>query len=167
MPYHYKAEDVFEMAIQIEKNGAAFYRKAADFQEDPSDKDFLETLACMEDNHRADFEKMKKQVSELEKPQTVSDPDEELALYLKAMADVHGGEGNPDIADLFSGQETMTEIINTAIDLEKESILFYIGLKEMVPLKFGREKINAIINEEIKHVAQLNGFLEKTPKAAS
>lgn len=53
------------------------------------------------------------------------------------------------------------EIIETAIKLEKESILFYVGLKDMVPPKLGLEKIDEIIKEGKKHVVQLSGFLKK------
>jgi rubrerythrin len=162
MSYDFNAAEVFEMAVRIEENGAAFYRKAADLQEDPSDKNFLETLAHMEDRHKSDFEQMKAAVSDLEKSQTVFDPNEELFIYLKAMADAHVGEGNPNVVDQFTGSETMAEIIQTAIGLEKESIIFYDGLKDLVPPKLGRDKITTIINEEKKHVVQLTGFLKKT-----
>lgn len=161
MAYDFNAAEAFEMAIQIERNGAAFYRKAASFQKKEADKKFLETIAKMEDRHQAGFEEMKSALSDMEQNQTVFDPQDELSLYLKAMADAHGGEGNPDVTDQLTGQESMTQIIETAIGLEKESILFYIGLKDMVPPKMGREKIDEIIGEEKKHVAQLTGFLKK------
>ena len=161
MSYDYNAEEVFEMAIQIEANGAKFYRRAAELQKDQADKEFLETIASMEDRHKIKFEKMKTQISDLEKSPTVFDPNDELYQYLKAMADSHGGEGNPDVANQMTGNETMTQIIATAIGLEKESILFYIGLKDFVPPQLGRGKIDEIIEEEKKHVAQLAGFLIK------
>ncbi len=162
MAYDFNAQEVFEMAIQIEENGAAFYRKAADLQKEASDKKFLQALAQVEDRHKASFQEMKILVSDLEKSQTVFDPNEELSFYLKAMADAHGGEGNPEVLELLTGKETMAEIVTMAIGLEKESILFYLGLKDMVPPKYGREKIDEIINEEKKHVVQLSGFLKKT-----
>jgi hypothetical protein len=62
-------------------------------------------------------------------------PKDEMTLYLKSMADAHGGEGNMDVTDQLTGDESMAQIIETAISLEKESILFYVGLKDMVPLK--------------------------------
>jgi rubrerythrin len=164
MSYDYNAEEVFEMAIQIEANGAKFYRRAAELQKDQTDKDFLETIARMEDRHKIKFEKMKAKISDLEKSPTVFDPNEELYLYLKAMADAHGGEGNPDVANQLTGDETMAQVIETAIGLEKESILFYIGLKDIVPPQLGRAKIEKIIEEEKKHVAQLSGFLKKAKK---
>ncbi len=164
MAYNYNAEEVFEMAIQIEANGAAFYRQAAALRKEKSDKDFLETIARMEDRHKEGFEKMKTSVSDIEKTQTVFDPNEEMYLYLKAMADAHGGEGDPDAAARLTGNETMAQIVETAIGLEKESILFYIGLKDIVPPELGQEKIDAIIEDEKKHVAQLSGFLKKAQK---
>jgi rubrerythrin len=164
MSYDYNAEEVFEMAIQIEANGAKFYRRAAELQKDQANKDFLDTIARMEDRHKIKFEKMKAKISDLEKSPTVFDPNDELYLYLKAMADSHGGEGNPDVANQMTGNETMTQVIATAIGLEKESILFYIGLKDFVPPKLGRAKIEEIIEEEKKHVAQLSGFLKKAKK---
>ena len=162
MAYDFNAAEAFEMAIQIEKNGAAFYRKAASLQDKEADKQFLETIAKMEDRHQAGFEEMKTALSDMEETLTVFDPKEELSLYLKAMADAHGGEGNPDVTARLTGKESMAQIIETAIGLEKESILFYIGLKDMVPPKLGREKIDEIITEEQKHVVQLTGFLKKT-----
>jgi rubrerythrin len=164
MSYDFNAAEIFEMAIQIEENGAAFYRKAAELQKDPADKKFLETIAGMEDRHKIGFEEMKAQVSDLEKSQTVFDPNEELYQYLKAMADAHGGEGNPDVVKLLTGDETMAQIVQTAIGLEKESILFYIGLKDIVPPHLGRSKIDDIIEEEKKHMAQLSGFLKQAKK---
>ncbi len=160
MAYDFNAEEAFEMAIQIEKNGAAFYRKAASLQKEEANKQFLEKIARMEDRHMAGFEEMKHILSDIEKTQTVFDPQNELLLYLKAMADAHGGEGDPDVTEQLTGKETMAQIIQTAIGLEKESILFYIGLKEMVPPKLGREKIEDIIAEEKKHIVQLSGFLK-------
>lgn len=167
MAYHYNAKEIFEIAVRIEENGAQFYRKAAELQSAPEDKQFLETLAEMEDRHKEQFKKMMTDISEIEKTQTVFDPEEELSMYLAAMADSHGGEGNPDILELFNGQETITEVITTAIDLEKQSILFYVGLSDFVPLKYGKDKISDIINEEKMHVAQLTGYLKKAQKTAS
>jgi rubrerythrin len=161
MAYDFNVNEVFEMAIQIEANGANFYRKAADLQQDPDNKAFLEKLARMEDKHKATFEAMRKDISEGEKQQTVFDPANELSMYLKAMADNHGGEGNPDVVESFTGEEPIEEIINTAIGLEKESILFYLGLKDLVPAKYGHEKLDNIIKEEKLHIAQLTGFLKK------
>ena len=157
----FNADEVLEMAIRIEENGAAFYRKAAGLQSDAKNRDFLEKLAAMEDGHKAIFVEMRKTLTGKEKGGKVFDPQDELSLYLSAMADAHRGEGSPSAADSLNGTETMEEIVTTAIGLEKESVLFYLGLKDMVPPKYGLERIDDIIREERSHIAQLTSLLGK------
>lgn len=159
MALGFNADEVFEAAIRIEENGAAFYRKAAGLQSDVKNREFLEKLAAMEDGHKATFVEMRKALTAKEKAGTVFDPQDELSLYLSAMADTHGGEGSPSAADSLTGTETMEEILHTAIGLEKESVLFYLGLKDMVPPKYGLERIEDIIREERSHIAQLTSLL--------
>ncbi|MDY0361061.1 MAG: ferritin family protein [Desulforegulaceae bacterium] len=164
MSYNFNADEVFQVAIKIEENAGEFYRKAASLQEEAQNVMFLEKLANMEDTHRDTFEKMRKELSEAEKKETVFDPDNELTDYLMSMARYHGGEGSPDAVKALTGNETIEEIVNTAIGLEKESILFYIGILYLVPEKLGQDKIHDIIKEEQRHVVQLNGFLNKFKK---
>jgi rubrerythrin len=47
-----------------------------------------------------------------------------------------------------------------AIGLEKDSIVFYVGLKESVSPRAGKDKVQAIIKEEIGHIAILSQKLE-------
>ena len=161
MPYDFNADEVFQLAIRIEQNGARFYRKAAGLQTDSAIVEMLNSLAAMEDHHEKAFELMRTKISEAEKPPTVFDPQGEAAEYLASMADHHGGEGSPVAADSLTGNETIEEIIDIAIGLEKESILFYVGLKDFVPPKFGQDKIDDIIREERRHIVQLNGIRKK------
>ena len=161
MSYDFNADEVFKLAIRIEENGARFYRKAAGFQSEAGNRDFLEQLAAVEDGHRRTFEKMQTGLTAAEKAPTVFDPQGDSAQYLMTMADMHDGEGSPAAAEALTGRETILEIIDTAIGLEKESILFYLGLKDLVPPKLGQEKVYAIIDEERRHIVQLSGFRRK------
>ena len=51
MPNDFNADDIFEMAVKIEQNGAIFYRQAADKVDGEENKAFLLDLAKMEDDH--------------------------------------------------------------------------------------------------------------------
>jgi len=161
MAYEFNVDEMFEMAIRIEENGARFYRKAAQLQSDPLNREMLEKLETMENRHKQTFEKMRDQVSGLEKRATVFDPAGEASQYLIAMADSHRGEGNPTVADSLTGEESIAEIVDMAIGLEKESILFYLGLKDLVPPDYGQDKLDRIIGEERQHIIQLNGIRRK------
>ena len=161
MVYDYTADDMFALAVRIEENGARFYRKAAALQSDQGNREMLEKLAEMENSHQRMFEIMRTRLSEAEKSTTVFDPRGEAAQYLTAMADTHGGEGSPTAAEALTGEESMTEIVDIAIGLEKESILFYLGLKDLVPPKYGQDKLDDIISEERRHIVQLTGIRKK------
>ncbi len=161
MALTFNSDEVLEMAIRIERNGAAFYWKAAGMQSDAENKKFLEGLAAMEDQHQKTFAEMRKTLTEADKGGKVFDPYNEVSQYLASMADTLGGEGRPSVADALTGNETLEDILRTALGLEKDAILFYLGLKDMVPPKYGREKIEEIIREEKQHVAKLAGLLGK------
>jgi rubrerythrin len=156
MSLRFSADEIFEMAIQIEVNGAVFYRKAAGMQGAGRSADFLLKLAVMEDGHKKTFEKMRQELTAPEKEVTTYDPLEEASLYLAAMADGHGGEGSPAAAGSLTGKETLAEILRTAIGLEKKSILFYLGMRDLVPLAMGKRRIDAVIGEEKSHIVILS-----------
>ena len=151
----FNANEIFEMAEEMERNGAKFYRKAAENASDKETKQMLLDMADMEDGHLKTFEKMREQLSDQEKGWTVFDPDNQSVLYLQAMADARGYEGKITPMKELTGSETPREILETALNSEKESVVFYFGLKELVPVKAGRDKVEAIIIEELGHITTL------------
>ena len=155
MPITFNANEIFEMAEEIERNGAKFYRKAAENTSDDQTKKMLLDMADMEDGHLATFQEMRKQLSGQEKGWTVFDPDNQSVLYLQAMADARGFEGKITPTKELTGRETLKEILETALNSEKESIVFYFGLKGLVPVRAGRDKVEAIIVEELSHITTL------------
>lgn len=150
----FNADEVFEIAAQIERNGEAFYRKAA--ENNPEGKELLLEIAEQEDEHLAKFQEMQKELTAREVEPPVFDPDNEGSLYLKAMADGHVFDVKKDPTETLNGNESLEAIIKIAIGMEKDSILFYLGINEMVPKKLGEEKIMYIIKEEMKHIRWLS-----------
>ncbi len=155
----FNADEIFEMAEQIERNGAKFYREAAEKASDADVKSMLLELATMEDGHETTFANMRKELSEEEKGTTTYDPDNEVAQYLKTVADFHGTEGKVSPTENLTGQESMADILKIALQAEKNSIAFYVGIKDLVPSKAGKDKVQAIIIEEMAHVSTIGGKL--------
>ena len=150
MSYDFNADDVFEMAEQMERNGAKFYRDAAGYTQDAGNKAFLQELAAMEDQHEKTFITMRAELSAKEKESTVFDPEGEAALYLRALADTRVFfEKEIDVTSL-------EKILKSAIEAEKDSIVFYLGMKEAVPEKYGKGRLDNIIKEEMGHVRLLS-----------
>ena len=153
MSYDFNADEVFEMAEQMERNGAKFYRDAAERTADPSNKEMLLGLSKMEEAHEKMFESMRAELSSAEKAATVFDPSGEASLYLKALVDSRVFfEKEIDIT-------SMVEILKSAIEAEKDSIVFYLGMKAAVPKDLGRNRIEAIIKEEMGHIQMLSKHL--------
>lgn len=155
MPNDFNAKDIFDIAIKIEQNGAAFYRDAAASMEAAKYKDFLLELADMEDEHEQTFTTMLKDLSESESFSNTFDPEDENVLYIKALADtrVFFQKEKPD--------SSLKGILTSAIQAEKDSITFYLGMKEMIPEKLGQSKIDFIIKEEMSHIRLLAGKLSE------
>jgi len=151
----FNADEIFEMAEEIERNGAAFYREVADKTESQEMKNMFLGMAAMEDTHLQTFAEMRKELSEQEKGETVFDPYNEANLYLQTLADSKGFEGMKNAAEKLSGNESIQELLDAAIEAEKNSVLFYVGLKDMVTAKAGKDKVETIIKEEVRHVADL------------
>ena len=88
--------------------------------------------------------------------------DYEVAKYLVAMADNKGGEKKTSDANTLTGNETLEEIFSKAVGLERDSIMFYTGLKHLVPTKDGQNWIDEIIREKQRRVVRLSNLFEKS-----
>jgi len=150
MRYDFTADDVFEMAEQMERNGAKFYRAAADGVDDENAKKLLLELAVMEDEHEKTFAALRADLTSAEKTGTVFDPEGESIAYLRALVDTKV------FFDKSIDTASMREILKDAIVAEKDSIVFYLGMKEMVPEKLGQGRLDHIIKEEMGHIRMLS-----------
>ena len=153
--------EVLEIAEKIERNGAKFYRRAAVIAKDAKISTLLVQLAQWESQHVKVFKEMKEH-SVKEKweigdvtPGRVGVPD---ARSLAGLA-VFGLQPNP--ADELTGDETRADILRLAIEKEKDSIVYYTGLKDLIPQERDRKTIEEIIQEEMKHVRILAQSLER------
>ena len=150
MSVDFNADEVFEIAEQIERNGAKFYRAAAENVSDSDHKKLLLDLAAMEDEHEQTFKTLRSNLSRDEKVMTTFDPEGESEGYLRSLADTR----------VFYEKEIDTtsfkEILKSAITAEKDSIVFYLGMKDVVPAHLGQQKLDGIIKEEMSHIRLLS-----------
>ncbi|MCG6917880.1 MAG: ferritin family protein [Deltaproteobacteria bacterium] len=156
MSFEFNADEILAMAEQIERNGARFYRRAAGLVKDPAVSRLLEELAVWEDGHQKAFASMRHILKERESQPTTFDPEDETLLYLRAMADGHVFDVRIDPTDKLTGNESARDILQMAIGQEKDSIVFYLGIRDMVSEVMGKEKIDEIIREEMHHIGFLN-----------
>jgi rubrerythrin len=150
MSLDFNADEVFEIAEQIERNGAKFYRTAAENISDENNKKLLLSLAIMEDEHEQTFKTLRSELGRDEKALTTFDPDGESEDYLRSLADTRV------FYEKQIDKTSFIEILTNAITAEKDSIVFYLGMKDVVPGHLGRDKLDGIIKEEMSHIRLLS-----------
>ena len=159
MTIPFNANEVFEMAQEIERNGAKFYRTAA--KKFPQFGDYFIDLASMEDEHEKTFRKMQDELAGPEVDPPVFDPDGEADMYLQVMADDNVFDTKTDPSNLLDKNKKPGDVLRMAITLEKDSIAFYVGLRESVSQKAGKDKIDMIIRQEYGHIVTLSKKLSE------
>lgn len=163
MSYDFNVDEIFEMACQIERNGAKFYRQMSENISDIPVRQLILEFAAMEEAHEEVFNSMREDLSDQEREPTVFDPEGEAVLYLQALADLrvfdHKAGEDFVLSEELSDEAKIRKIFRAAINLEWESIGFYLGMKELVSEKLGKGKIDNIIKEEMKHVRILSNNL--------
>lgn len=156
--YDFNADEILEMASQIERNGFEFYMNASGMVEAPDVKKLLVELAEMEREHETTFDTMRKDLSGMEMDPTVFDPQGEVLEYCRAMADMHVFNDRK----ITSG--SVESILLRAIAAEKDTIAFFTGIKIFIPEERGRKHLNDVIREEMSHIRLLSRKLRDIKK---
>lgn len=155
MGFDFNIDEILAIAEEIERNGAAFYRTAAKGAADEATRDMLEELAGMEDQHEKTFAGLRADLSDDDKKPGAFDPEDETARYLKALAD------RRVFSEKAIDLNSMEAVLKEAIVTEKDSIAFYVGMRELIGTGLGKDKIRDIIKEEMGHLVLLTDKLEQ------
>jgi len=155
MKMGYTASELLEIAQQMERNGCAFYDRAAELAEGGAAAVLLE-LAEMERTHERTFAAMAAELPEGERQAPAYDPNGEAAQYIRAVAGGHVFNLKADPVEWLAAGRTMPQILRRAIALEKDTIVYYLGLRDVVPADLGKERVDDIIREEMSHVVLLS-----------
>ncbi|MCP4752835.1 MAG: ferritin family protein [Proteobacteria bacterium] len=150
MGYTFNIDEIFEIAVQMETNGFDFYRKAADEIKDPAMKELLKELADMEVDHKKTFGQLRKELVDAKDADSFFDPQGEAVRYLHALANTKA------FFEKAIDTSSLEEVFKAAIMAEKDSIVFYLGMRDSVSDEATKNKLEAIIQEEMSHVRLLS-----------
>lgn len=159
MAFTLNAFELFDIAEQIEHNGAEFYRKAAEIFDETEISGLFLRLADWEMKHKKIFALMREQLAEPNQ-QTIERRTDESQPEKKVMAGLAVFGIRPNPVNEFDGGESKADIIKIAIEKEKDSIVFYSGLKDFAAPGIAKDKIDDIIKEELRHIRILNEVRE-------
>lgn len=156
MSIFFNADEIFQMGVQIERNGKTFYATVAQNSSDPAMQKLFSDLSRWESEHIQFFDRLRQALPDSAKRGASFDPGEELLLYLQATADSHVFLRNKDIQELASRCKTPLEALDLALAFEKDSVVFYTTMKKVTPEEFGKKEIDRLIDEEIGHISLLH-----------
>jgi len=166
MDIEFNAFEIFEIAERIERNGARFYRRAADLFDADTAKMFLE-LANWETKHVQVFSDMRKQLFEQSRELRTFKPEDRMLSDVQAMAGLAVFGIRPDPSDELTGKESKVDVLKKAIQKEKDTIIYYTGLKDFVSARAGQDRIDDIIKEEMHHISILSQSLQQREEVQS
>ena len=166
MDIEFNAFEVFEIAEKIERNGAKFYRRAADLFNADTAKMFRE-LANWETKHVQIFSDMRKLLFEQTRELRTFKPEDRMLPDAQAMAGLAVFGIRPDPSDELTGKESKVDVLRKALEKEKDTIVYYTGLKDFVPARAGKDKIADIIKEEMHHISILSQSLQQREEVQS
>ena len=152
MPQEFNLDEIFTIAVDIEKNGETFYRKAAELTKEKNAKKLLADLADWEKGHIKIFSDLRARMLDASEKALAWDPYGEVELYLQSVANRNVFNVDQDYAKFAESHSSIKEILEFALAREKESVVFYTALDMAFPEDLSGGKVTAIIKEEIGHI---------------
>ena len=139
-------ESVLDLAVWLEKHGQAFYEDARDAVTDPGLKETFSTLAAEEKKHCAIYTDLYELYTgkSAEGDELLGEYGNFIRLLIKEISQFLE----------FDGVLTQEELIDRALQFEKDTLLYFNEVKPLFRGKAGA-LIEAVCREEKRHIQQL------------
>lgn len=138
-----KAADAVAAAVEIERRGHKFYQDAQAAAKDEKGKEFFAFMAQEESRHEKIFQGMLDRLGGLELPQGSSE-----AEYLEY---VEGVMNSHMLFTMESADISKKNPYNVALQFEKDTIIYFITMKDLVP-ESEQKFVQSCIDEEHRHI---------------
>jgi rubrerythrin len=147
----FSIREVVEQAVQTEKLGYQFYTTTGEkFDKEKDLQKLFATLADKERLHEKRFKELLEIIKD-EEPQGWEDAE----LYLRAIVESEFFLGKNKSLPSLQHVRTVEDAVNFALGFEKETLLYFYGIRDAVKEK---EVVEEIINEERSHIMWLHRF---------
>jgi rubrerythrin len=158
MSVTFSGEEIVEMAIRTEDTGYDFYKEAAGNSGNEKLKELFEYLAEEELKHRKAYAGLKDVIDE----KALGTPIDwnEVGEYIQAMTDSSFFLGSDKNINLASRASTDAEAVEFAIGFEKDTLLFFYHIRDLVR-EANRPVVDRIIAEEKIHIQKLTAIKNK------
>ena len=145
-------QEIIEIAIEIEKNGAAFYNALTKSAETNRLKELYDYLSKEEARHITRFQEILESVGGYQISEAYYAT--QYMGYMKALADERVFTSDLSAAEVAERAGSPREAIDIAIGFEKESVIFLHEMWNLVP-ESDRKAIEKLLDEERDHLRRL------------
>jgi len=148
----FEIKEILELAIRLEKNGEATYRKAMASSADESMNALLQWMADEEVSHREWFAALKSDLDHGKKNPFIEE------MSRQVFKDLVGGQSFSLKEVDFAKVSSPHELICIFIEFEKDTVLFYELIAPFIEDEETRGHLQRIIAEENRHIDRLREF---------
>lgn len=153
----YSINEVIEFAVQIERNGYAFYHEASKRKDlDAKAREFIVFLRDAELDHEKTFLSLRGE-TEMDDLELTSDW-EMVSEYLRTIVESRIFTTEDSAIKKATGAKDILEVVNNAIAFEKDTLLYFHAINDGISNPKTKQVLRRIINEEVSHVLKLNDF---------
>ncbi len=157
----FSGSELINTAIAIEGRGAAFYDTMSRTARSKEEKQIFHMLAEMEHRHIGIFQEM---LTESETFKLAQNEAEDYNGYLSALVDSAVFPDDMATSEAVSCTDSDIGALELAINAEKDSLLFYYEMRDIMP-KSAHETVNRVITEEKFHLRQLSTLKKRLDTA--
>ena len=156
----FRASEILEMAIRIEKQGIDFYTSCLEAELDEKVADVFRYLIEQEHHHINTFKTMREDLEDYELPESYAG---ETGGYMDSFVNEAIFFSPKEASEKVKSLSDPLQAIDFGIRFENRSINFYEEMKEIVPESEG-EKIDGVIEQERRHIERLESLREEVEK---
>jgi len=160
---NFSINEIIEMAAQIEKSGYAYYDRA--LQQgflSTKGRELLTYLRDQEKEHEKFFNNMRSR-EEMNLILENSDWDT-VSSYLRAIIEQRLFNDENSAIRLATAASTEKELLTNAIQFEKDTLLYFLSVRDSINDSKAKDILSKIIKEEVDHVLQLTMFRDNILK---
>lgn len=147
----FAGSEIVELGIQIERNGRDFYKTLTGKSKSQKAIEVFKFLEGEEEKHIKAFQEILERTEKYEPAGLDSD---EYFAYMNALASEHVFTQKDKGIEIAKSIKSDNEAVNMGIGFEKDSIIFYEGMKRVVP-EYDTKIVDELIRQEENHLRQL------------
>jgi rubrerythrin len=157
MAIFYSPVEVIEMAVKTEESGQKFYTNTAKKTKPKQLSELFLFLAGEEEKHAKVFRGLYRTTKE--SPQSIPYNFDDVQRYLQAITDSKFFLGSDKALSYISKVKTSQALLDYALAFEKETMLFYLEIGNLMKDK-DKKLVDKIVAQEKEHIRKLSAMKE-------